>query len=121
MLFDDSQTKPLERSVRLETETGVSVSIQNSVLIGRHPEPDELGLAGAAVLDLAARDPEVSRNHAFVAVVGDHIRVFDLQSTNGTRIVRGGTSEAVTSSDGHRIEVGDLLAIGASSISLVFW
>lgn len=60
------------------------------------------------VLDL----PDVSRHHARLERNGEHVRVFDLGSTNGTRI----NGEAIHISD---IQSGDLIQFGSQSFELV--
>ncbi len=56
--------------------------------------------------------PDVSRRHARLERTGSHVRVYDLNSTNGTRV----NGEAVHISD---LEPGDEIRIGAQSLTLV--
>jgi hypothetical protein len=73
--------------------------------------PQSLPLRGTTVIgrgaeaDVQLTDTGVSRRHAEVRVVDDHVEVHDLGSTNGTR-VNGQRVAAATLTDGDRITVG---------------
>lgn len=56
--------------------------------------------------------PDVSRRHARIERSGNHVRIYDLNSTNGTRI----NGEAIHISD---IEEGDEIRIGSEVLELV--
>jgi hypothetical protein len=58
-----------------------------------------------AEADLRLHDTGVSRAHAELRVEGEHIRVVDLGSTNGT-LVNGRPVDAAVLDDGDRIELG---------------
>jgi len=111
---------PAQPFVRLVAANGESVALDDSVLIGRQPEPVDLGLENAGILRLPSDDPEASRDHALVTAMTDHIRVFDLDSTNGTIIERDSVAEQVNSPEGHRLEIGDSLIIGSSVITVEY-
>lgn len=73
---------------------------EGSSTIGRSPD-------NTIVLDT----PDVSRRHARLERSGHHLRIYDLNSTNGTRI----NGEAVHISD---IEEGDEIRIGSEVLQL---
>ncbi|HEV2072461.1 MAG TPA: FHA domain-containing protein, partial [Thermomicrobiales bacterium] len=68
--------------------------------IGRSPEND-------VVLDA----PDVSRRHARIERNGKHLRIYDLNSTNGTRV----NGEAVHISD---LEPGDEIRLGGQTLTV---
>jgi hypothetical protein len=74
---------------------------EGSSTIGRSHE-------NTIVLDLA----DVSRRHARLERAGNHLRIYDLNSTNGTRI----NGEAIHISD---IQEGDRVQIGSQVLELV--
>ena len=69
--------------------------------IGRSPE-------NSVVLDA----PDVSRRHARLERTGAHLRVYDLNSTNGTRV----NGEAVHISD---LEPGDEIQLGSQTLTVI--
>ena len=83
-------------------DTGVSVRLDGSeafrVLVGTSP-----------ACDFCLTDPEVSRRHLGIEVVGSTLHVTDLKSTNGTVVNGIGILEAV-------LRGGETLHIGASVI-----
>jgi pSer/pThr/pTyr-binding forkhead associated (FHA) protein len=56
--------------------------------------------------------PDVSRRHARLERSGNHLRIYDLNSTNGTRI----NGEAIHISD---VQEGDEIRIGSATLELV--
>jgi two-component system, NtrC family, response regulator HydG len=85
-------------------------------LDGHHPTRMLVGQSPACELRLT--DPEVSRRHAAVEVVGDRLRVTDLGSTNGTYV--GGLSiREVFLRGGESVRVGStVLAVTRASCEL---
>lgn len=74
---------------------------EGSSTIGRAPD-------NTIVLD----SPDVSRRHARLERSGSHLRIYDLNSTNGTRI----NGEAIHISD---VQDGDEIRIGSQVVELV--
>lgn len=68
------------------------------VVVGRLPE-----------CDVVVTDPNVSRRHAEVRRVGDHVMVADLGSTNGTRVNGVPIRE-------QRLENGDEISLGGTTL-----
>lgn len=92
--------------IRLQVVSGVLEGrefdvAEGSSTIGRSPD-------NALVINA----PDVSRRHARLERSGSHLRVYDLNSTNGTRV----NGEAVHISD---LEPGDQLRIGAQELIVV--
>lgn len=81
--------------------TGEIFSIaEGSSTIGRSPEND-------VVLDA----PDISRRHARIERDGKHLRIYDLNSTNGTRV----NGEAIHISD---LEPGDEIRLGGQTLTV---
>ena len=76
-------------------------------LDGSQPSPVLVGQSPACELRLS--DPLVSRRHAALEVTGQHLRIKDLASTNGTFV--GGLSVIEANLDG-----GEAILIGSSTI-----
>lgn len=74
---------------------------EGSSTIGRSPE-------NSIVLDA----PDVSRRHARLERTGTHLRIYDLNSTNGTHV----NGEAVHISD---LEPGDEIRLGGQTLTVV--
>jgi hypothetical protein len=92
---------PRSGSLQLVSLSGESFDIpEGESTIGRSPD-------NTIVLD----SPDVSRRHARLERSGQHVRIHDLNSTNGTRI----NGEAVYVSD---VQDGDELQIGSQVLEL---
>lgn len=115
---DDNPTTPLPMGLRLRSSDGATVPVDGAVLIGRSPEPDELGLGDCRTLRLGVTSTQVSRNHALVVPTDGSVQLFDLHSTNGTHVARGSSTVEVSATDGVRIEVGDVISIGDLDVHL---
>ena len=88
-------------SLHLISPNGMTFDIpEGSSTIGRSPD-------NTIVLDV----PDVSRRHARIERSGNHLRIYDLNSTNGTRI----NGEAIHISD---VEEGDEIRIGSQVLEL---
>ena len=67
---------------------------------------------GREDVDLELDDPEVSRQHAAIEVVGDRVTVVDLGSANGTHVGDQPVDEALLENQGE-------FTIGASTLMLI--
>lgn len=112
----NAATRQFTGAVVVRVDTGEDVPLNDQLLVGRDPHASELGLENTSELTLEDRDGLVSRNHALIVRDGSFIRVFDLQSTNGTVVVREGVEYRVT--DGELVGVGDRIEIGLRTLSL---
>jgi hypothetical protein len=86
----------------LVVESGVDARAQVSL---RGDEPAETLIGQSPVCGLRLRDPTVSRRHAAVDVLGDRLRVRDLDSKNGTYAGAIRIKEAL-------LAAGDTLSLG---------
>jgi hypothetical protein len=75
----------------LRFSSGDEIDLDRSVLIGRSPAPDHL-IDGERphIVQVPSPDQDVSRNHLEVRIDGWHVLVRDLNSTNGTLVIRPG-------------------------------
>ncbi|NUO53210.1 MAG: sigma 54-interacting transcriptional regulator [Polyangiaceae bacterium] len=74
--------------------------------------PSRLYVGKSASCDLVIDDPEVSRRHLAIELVGAHLRVTDLGSTNGTFVDRLRINEVLLSG-------GETLRLGGTTIAVV--
>jgi hypothetical protein len=87
-------------------EIGAYVPIAGEVLVGR---------GGAS--DLILDDPFVSTEHAEIIVQADQTILFDLGSTNGSRVNGESVSDQVTLYDGDIVQLGNVRLRYAATIS----
>jgi len=75
---------------------------------------DQIRIGRGEGSDLVLGEWHVSGDHAVVLWASDHYLVRDLQSTNGTRILRGGDCIDVSASTGREVtlKTGDVLLLG---------
>ncbi|MDP9800812.1 hypothetical protein J2S49_000888 [Arcanobacterium wilhelmae] len=96
---------------RLITNTGTSVPVYRDIVIGRDP----VRQAGQhpTLLPVTSPNKQVSRTHAAVIVTGWAMRVIDLESGNGTYLLRPGEQPArVSTTTATRLLDGDVLDLG---------
>lgn len=91
----------------LRLPDGTDLPIADALVIGRQPVSSDRGPTAAVP------SPEVSKSHARFQIVGGQLLVRDLDTTNGTVIVRSDETEERASStvetpigDGDRLEIG---------------
>ncbi|RLK52377.1 FHA domain-containing protein [Microbacterium telephonicum] len=106
---------------RIRLSTGQSVELERPVVIGRRPKSTRT--SGAELPTLVAVDsPEqdISRSHVEIHAEGEHVLVTDLDTTNGTLLVRSG-QEPVRLHPGEPTMVitGDVLDIG-DGVTILF-
>ena len=90
------QISPARLEVVAGNAVGMSILVQEELVIGRHAEgPGRL-----------ADDEEISRLHARVMLEDGRCMVEDLGSTNGTFLNRTPVSTAVPLHKGDRLQVG---------------
>jgi DNA-binding NtrC family response regulator len=99
----DSATATRARSIELEPDVPYALLVVEGPDRGKRflvdpsePLPMHIGHAPSSALRLS--DPEVSRRHAALDLVGGRLRVTDLDSTNGTWVEDVGIVDAFVSS-----------------------
>ena len=97
---------------------GERVELSATVLLGRDPAASGTW-AGAALVPVSDPDKSVSKTHAAVTVGDGGIRIHDLNSTNGTAVIRSdGGVESVESGSSLPVHPGDTISLGQFSILL---
>jgi len=81
--------------VRSETQTGVSVTVTDSVVLGRSPDAD-------ALLD----DPYASMFHLRLTMDGETMSLADLGTTNGTYVNGRRVTSPIVLNSGDSVQVG---------------
>jgi len=95
---------------------GARVELSTTTLLGRDPAASGTWV-GAALVPVSDPDKSVSKTHAAVTVGDGGIRVHDLNSTNGTAVIRsGGGVESVESGSSLPVHPGDTISLGQFSI-----
>jgi hypothetical protein len=93
--------------------------VDRPVLIGRAPSADRSSSRSPRLMTVASPNYDISRTHLEVAPQGWQVVVTDLNSTNGTVLVRPGAvdrqqlvpGEPVTAQLGSVIELGDGVSV----------
>jgi hypothetical protein len=98
----------------LRVSNGASVLLDRTVIIGRRPRSTRV--SGPELPHLIAVDSpqqDISRNHVEIRVEGDTILATDLQTTNGTRLLRAGAEPVrLHPAEATMVVVGDVLDLG---------
>lgn len=81
--------------VRSETQTGVAVTVTDSVVLGRSPDAD-------ALLD----DPYASMFHLRLTMDGETMSLADLGTTNGTYVNGRRVTSPIVLNSGDSVQVG---------------
>lgn len=98
----------------LRFDTGESILVSETVVLGRNP--DATGHPGARAIALTDDSRSLSKTHLVVRPVDGGIEIVDCHSTNGSGLVRDGSEYAVTpavptiATEGDMIRLGDRVA-----------
>lgn len=108
----DDTGPPQPSRWRIAFDTGDSVVLEGLALVGRRPEPRE-GEPVRHLLPLPSDDLSLSKTHAQVQVAPDGaLVVMDRGSTNGSVLVRSGTSRQLPSGQPTTLLPGDEVRFG---------
>lgn len=95
----------------LVTNTGAKVGVERDVVIGRDPARKDGQCP--KLLKVPSPNKQVSRTHAAVIVAGWALRVIDLESGNGTYVLRQGAEPLrISTTTATRLRDGDVLDLG---------
>ena len=114
--FDSTDSVPARRPAqgRIRLSTGRVVELERPVIIGRRPKSTRT--TGADLPTLVAVDsPEqdISRSHVEIRAEGEHVLVTDLDTTNGTVLLRGGSEPVrLHPNEPTMVVTGDVLDLG---------
>jgi hypothetical protein len=81
-----------------------SATGQSRITLG----PDPITIGRAPTNKLPIPDDRLSRFHCAIEIIGDHVKLTDLNSRNGTRVNNHKISGTVTLNDGDVIKVGGI-------------
>jgi FHA domain len=103
----------------LRASDGSTAKVDRPVLIGRAPSADRSSRQSPRLMTVASPNHDISRTHLEVAPQGWKVLVTDLNSTNGTVLVRPGAvdrqrlapGEPVPAQVGSVIELGDGVSV----------
>ena len=106
---------------RVRLSTGQVVSLDRPVIIGRRPSSTRDGAADRPhLIVVESPNKDISRSHLQIRAEGDAALITDLQTTNGSTLLRGG-AEPVRLQPGEPTPVGDgdVVDLG-DGVTLVF-
>jgi len=114
--FDSTEDVPARRPAqgRIRLSTGRVVELERPVVIGRRPRSVRTSGSDLPTL-VAVESPEhdISRNHVEIRAEGEHVLVTDLDTTNGTVLLRGGADPVrLHPGEPTMVVTGDVLDIG---------
>ncbi|WP_295817738.1 FHA domain-containing protein [uncultured Microbacterium sp.] len=114
--FDSTDNVPARRPARgrIRLSTGRVVELERPVIIGRRPKSTRT--TGADLPTLVAvdsPDQDISRSHVEIRAEGEHVLVTDLDTTNGTVLLRGGSEPVrLHPNEPTMVVTGDVLDLG---------
>lgn len=96
----------------LVASDGQSVELDQRVLVGRAPSADGFG-PGVRLLTVPSPNQDISRSHLLIAPDGWAIEATDLESTNGTLLMRRGQEPIrLLGQQPTLVQIGDVLDLG---------
>ncbi len=114
--FESTDGVPPRRPARgrIVLSTGRTVELERPVVIGRRPKSTRT--SGAELPTLVAvesPDQDISRSHVEIRAEGEHVLATDLDTTNGTTLLRGGQDPVkLHPNEPTMVVAGDVLDIG---------
>jgi hypothetical protein len=98
----------------LRASDGTSAELDRPVLIGRAPSPDRSSSRAPRLMTVPSPNHDISRTHLEVAPDDWQIVVTDLNSTNGTILVRpgGGDPQQLAPGEPVPVPVGSVMELG---------
>ena len=95
---------------RLLSVDGALIDIDGTIVVGRDPSSNLV--ANSTAVPIADEGRSMSKSHAVLRVNDEGLFVEDLHSTNGVRIVRGGSEIKVAAGTPAAVRAGDVLVLG---------
>jgi hypothetical protein len=111
--------QPRAVTLTVELADGTRHGITTAAVLGRNPSASG---EWAGAVQISVNDPEksVSKTHAGIRVTPTGITVVDLNSTNGTEIVRlDGTEHSLTPEVPAPVLPGEVILMGVSSLRIL--
>ncbi|MEH3090224.1 MAG: FHA domain-containing protein [Microbacterium arborescens] len=122
-VYESTEVVPARRIVRgrIRISDGQVVELDDSVIVGRRPRsPRASGGALPTLVAVESPEQDISRNHVEIRAEGEHVLVVDLDTTNGSVLLRGGNDPVrLHPSEPTMVVTGDVLDIG-DGVTIVF-
>src|SRR5215218_2687620 len=98
----------------LQASDGTTADVDRAVLVGRAPDPDRSNFKAPRLMSVQSPGHDISRTHVEVAPKGWQVIAIDLNSTNGTVLIRPGGYERQQLAPGEHVPVqpGSVLDLG---------
>src|SRR5215217_7548951 len=98
----------------LQASDGTTADVDRAVLVGRAPDPDRSNFKAPRLMSVQSPGHDISRTHVEVAPEGWQVIATDLNSTNGTVLIRPGGYERQQLAPGEHVPVqpGSVLDLG---------
>lgn len=98
----------------LRASDGSTAEVDRPVLIGRAPSGDRWGIRPPRLMTVSSPNHDISRTHVEVAPADWQIVVTDLNSTNGTVLVRPGAADRqqLTPGEPVPVQLGSVVELG---------
>lgn len=114
--YESTDGVPLRRPVRgrITLSTGPVIELERTVVIGRRPKATRTSASELPLL-VAVESPrqDISRSHVEIRAEGEHVLVTDLDTTNGTVLLRvGGDPVRLHPGEPTLVVTGDALDLG---------
>lgn len=114
--FESTDNVPARRPTqgRIVLSTGRVVELERPVIIGRRPQSTRTsGSELPTLVAVDSPDQDISRSHVEIRAEGEHVLVTDLNTTNGTVLLRNGHDPVrLHPSEPTMVISGDVLDLG---------
>ncbi|MDD7928499.1 FHA domain-containing protein [Microbacterium thalli] len=115
-VYESTEIVPARRIARgrIRISDGQVVELDNTVIVGRRPRSSRsTGDTLPTLVAVDSPDQDISRNHVEIRAEGEHVLVVDLDTTNGSVLMRGGNDPVrLHPSEPTMVVTGDVLDIG---------
>lgn len=115
-VYESTEIVPARRVARgrIRISDGQVVELDNTVIVGRRPRSSRsTGDTLPTLVAVDSPDQDISRNHIEIRAEGEHVLVVDLDTTNGSVLMRGGNDPVrLHPSEPTMVVAGDVLDIG---------
>lgn len=115
-VYESTEIVPARRLARgrIRVSDGQVVELDNTVIIGRRPRSSRsTGDMLPTLVAVESPEQDISRNHVEIRAEGEHVLVVDLDTTNGSVLLRGGNDPVrLHPSEPTMVVSGDVLDIG---------
>lgn len=115
-VYESTEIVPARRIARgrIRISDGQVVELDNTVIVGRRPRSSRsTGDTLPTLVAVDSPDQDISRNHVEIRAEGEHVLVVDLDTTNGSVLMRGGNDPVrLHPNEPTMVVRGDVLDIG---------